>query len=217
MTNTPYYDTFVAQTPEQVLQSVHKNEKPVLIGVSLSNGNYLEGIVLDIKEANNQKSVCLLSSDEQVSFFNLHSLVSITVKQPKKMAVALSKGTISRPLDPENENLTVLQLKRWLQTEKPQLGNQIKELNIDQLPLNELNNRLNIKDVFKALKEVVSQITIDEIGQKAWQAIDTIVLQQADALSINVQATTLTISLAIDRALPKELSKILEEKLLQQL
>ncbi|MBQ4915624.1 hypothetical protein J8L85_14305 [Maribacter sp. MMG018] len=217
MTNTPYYNAFVAQTPEQVLQSVYKNEKPVLLRVSLSNGSYLEGIVLDIKEENYQKSVCLLSSDEQVSFFNLHSLVSITVKQPKKMVVALSKGSISRPIDPANETLTVLQLKRWLQAERSQLGNQIKEFNIDQLPLDEQNNRLNIKDVFKALQTVVSQITQDDLGKSAWQAIDTIILHQADTLSIDVQAATLTVSLAIDRALPKELSKILEEKLLQQL
>ena len=217
MTNTPYYNAFVAQTPEQVLQSVHKNEKPVLTSISLSNGSYLEGIVLDIKEENYQKSVCLLSPDEQVSFFNLQSLVSITVKQPKKMVVALSKGSISRPMDPTNETLTVLQLKRWLQAEKSQLGNQIKEFTIDQLPLDEQNNRLNIKDVFKALQTVVTQITQDDLGKSAWQAIDTIILQQADTLSIDVQAATLTVSLAIDRALPKELSKILEEKLLQQL
>lgn len=217
MTNTPYYNAFVAQTPEQVLQSVYKNETPVLISVSLSNGSYIEGIVLDIKEENYQKSVCMLSSEEQVWFFNVQNLVSITVRQPKKMVVALSKGSISRPMDPANQTLTVLQLKRWLQAEKSRLGNQIKEFNIDQLPLNELNNRLNIKDVFNALKKAVSQITIDDLGKNAWQAIDTIVLQQADALSINVQAARLTISLAIDKALPKELSKILEEKLLQQL
>lgn len=159
----------------------------------------------------------MLSSEEQVWFFNVQNLVSITVRQPKKMVVALSKGSISRPMDPANQTLTVLQLKRWLQAEKSRLGNQIKEFNIDQLPLNELNNRLNIKDVFNALKKAVSQITIDDLGKNAWQAIDTIVLQQADALSINVQAARLTISLAIDKALPKELSKILEEKLLQQL
>ena len=217
MTNTPYYNAFVAQTPEQVLQSAYKNETPVLISVSLSNGSYIEGIVLDIKEENYQKSVCMLSSEEQVWFFNVQHLVSITVRQPKKMVVALSKGSISRPMDPANQTLTILQLKRWLQAEKLQLGNQIKEFNIDQLPLNELNNRLNIMDVFNALKKAVSQITIDDLGKNAWQAIDTIVLQQADALSINVQAARLSISLAIDRALPKELSKILEEKLLQQL
>ncbi|CAZ97438.1 hypothetical protein [Zobellia galactanivorans] len=217
MTNTPYYNAFVAQTPEQVLQSAYKNETPVLISVSLSNGSYIEGIVLDIKEENYQKSVCMLSSEEQVWFFNVQHLVSITVRQPKKMAVALSKGAISRPLNQEKETLTVLQLKRWLNAEKTQLGSQIKEFNIDQLPLDAANNRLNIKDVFSALQKAVSQITKDDLGQDAWQAIDTIVLQQADALNIAIQGTTLTISLGIDRALPKELSKILEEKLLQQL
>ena len=46
------------------------------------------------------------------------------------MVVELSKGAISRPLSSENENLTVLQLKRWLQSEKSYLGSQIKEFDI---------------------------------------------------------------------------------------
>ncbi|MDO6518542.1 hypothetical protein [Zobellia uliginosa] len=217
MTDTPYYKAFVAQAPVHVIQAVFENEAPVLIGVSLTDGIYLEGIVLDIQDYNYQKSICLLTANEQVVFFDSRHLVALTVKQPKKMAVALSKGAISRPMGSANENLTVLQLKRWIRTEKAQLGSQIKEFKIDTLPLDELNNRLNIKDVFKALQTVVPQITQDDLGQSAWQAIDTIVLEQADKLSVKVQAATVTIALAIDKALPNDLSKILEEQLLQKL
>ncbi|WP_158841605.1 hypothetical protein [Polaribacter sp. L3A8] len=216
MEKTSYYKAFVAQTPEEILRSIFKKKEAVLIAISLNNGTYLEGVILDLKEDHNHnKSVCMLSQNEDVLFFNTHSIVSIIVKQPKKMVVELSKGAISRPISSENENLTVLQLKRWLHSEKSLLGNQIKEFNVDKLPLGELNNRLNIKDVFTALKSTVDEITKDILGKEAWQGIDTIVLQQENKLGVDNQSGVLTISIAIDKALPENLLNILEEKLLQ--
>ncbi|OAD43455.1 hypothetical protein [Polaribacter atrinae] len=216
MKNTHYYKAFVAQTPEEILRSVFKKEEAVLIAISLNNGSYIEGIILDLTEdSSHNKSVCMLSQNEDVLFFNTHNIVLITVKQPKKMVVELSKGAISRPLSSENENLTVLQLKRWLNNEKSLLGSEIKEFNIDDVSLGELNNRLNIQDVFTALKSVVDEITKDALGKEAWQGIDTIVLQQEDKLQLNCQVKTLTIAIPIDKALPENLSNILEEKLLQ--
>ena len=123
------------------------------LAISLKNGAYIEGIILDIKEDNNhQKAVCILSQDDQVSFLNIHSIVLITIKQPKKMVVELSKGAIIRPISSVNEELTVLQLKRWLNTEKVELGTHIKEINIDNVTLEQLNNRLNVQDIFTDLK-----------------------------------------------------------------
>ncbi|MCL5126934.1 hypothetical protein [Algibacter sp. L4_22] len=218
MNKTSYYKAFVAQTPEEILQSVLKKNEDVLIAISLSNGMYVEGIILDIKEnSSQQKSVCMLSQDKQVSFFNIYNIAFITIKQPEKMVVELSKGSISRPISSTNQELTVLQLKRWLNTEKNLFGNQIKELNIDHLPLDQLNNRLNVQDIFAALKRAIDQITKDTLGQDAWQGIDIIVLQQADKLQLNIQVKTLTISMAVSKALPEKLSNILEEKLLQVL
>jgi len=216
MNTTNYYKAFVAQTPEEILRAVFKKEEDILIAISLNNGSYIEGIILDLTEDNNHnKSVCMLSQCEEILFFNTHNIVVVTVKQPKKMVVELSKGKISRPLSSENENLTVLQLKRWLNNEKRLLGSKIKEFNIDTVPLGELNNRLNIQDVFTALKSVVDEITKDALGKEAWQGIGTIVLQQADKLQLNYHTKTLTIAMPIDKALPENLSNILEEKLLQ--
>ena len=216
MEKTPYYKAFVAQTPEDILQSIFKKEEAVLIGISLNNGAYVEGIIIDISKENNyQKVVCILSQDEEVSFFYTHRVTLITIKQPNKMVVELSKGTISRPIITNNKDLTSLQLKRWLNTEKNELGKHIKALNIDAVPLDQLNNRLNLQDVVKALKIAINQITKDELGQKVWQAVNTIVLQQADTLHLQIKAKTLTISIAINKALPKKLPNILEEKLLQ--
>ena len=216
MKTTSYYKAFVAQTPEEILQSVFKNKETVLIGVSLNNGIYIEGTILDIsKENNHQKAVCMLSQDEQVSFFNIHSVVFISVKQPKKMVVELSKGAISRPMDSSSQELTVLQLKRWLSNKKELLGSQIKEFNIDNISVELLNTRLNIQDVFTALQNAVNQITKDALGQEAWQGVEVIKIEQADKLLVNLNSKTLTISIAINRALNIELSKQLEEKILQ--
>ncbi|WP_165750254.1 hypothetical protein [Cellulophaga sp. Z1A5H] len=218
MEKTNYYKAFVAQTQEEILQAVFEKDENIIIAISLHNGAYLEGILLDITEDDSaQKSICLLSNDEQVSFFSLHSVTLITIKQPKKMLVELSKGTISRPLSSENKELTVLQLKRWLNTEKSLLGNQIKEINLDATTFDTLNNRLNIQDIFAALKNAIDQLTKDTLGQEAWKNIETINLQQAETLQLSIHAETLSIALAIDKALPKNLSNILEEKLLQQL
>ncbi|QXP71107.1 hypothetical protein H0I29_03155 [Polaribacter sp. R2A056_3_33] len=216
MKNTHYYKAFVAQTPEEILRSVFKKKEDILIAISLNNGGYVEGIILDLKEDNNHnKSVCLLSPQEEVAFLNLHSIAMITIKQPKKMVVELSKGVISRPLSSENENLTVLQLKRWLQSEKSLLGSQIKEFDINDISLSEINTRLNIQDVFTALKSAIHQIVTDELGKEAWQGVDTIILQQADKLDLKYQGETITISIPIDKALPEKLATIFEEKLLQ--
>ncbi|QXP65590.1 hypothetical protein [Polaribacter sp. AHE13PA] len=216
MKNTHYYKAFVAQTPEEILRSVFKKKEDILIAISLNNGGYVEGIILDLKEDNNHnKSVCILSLQEEVAFLNLHSIAMITIKQPKKMVVELSKGVISRPLSSENENLTVLQLKRWLQSEKSLLGSQIKEFDINDISLSEINTRFNIQDVFTALKSAIHQIVTDELGKEAWQGVDTIILQQADKLDLEYQGETITISIPIDKALPKKLATIFEEKLLQ--
>ncbi|HDZ04257.1 hypothetical protein LCGC14_0239940 [marine sediment metagenome] len=211
-----FYKAFVAQTPEEVLHTVFKKEEDILIAISLNNGAYLEGVILDItKDNDHQKSVCMLSLEEQVYFFNIHTISLVTIKQPKKMVVELSKGAISRPISSDNENLTVLQLKRWLSAEKSTLGNQIQVFNIEAVSTEELNDRLNIQDVFSALKSVVSIITKDELGKEAWSGIDTVVLQQADTLELNIKENTLTISIAIDKALPAKLSEVLEKKLLR--
>ena len=216
MERKSYYKAFVAQSPEEVLESVHKKDNAVLIAVTLSNGTYLEGFIIDIKRENNhQQTICMLLPDERVSFFKAHAIEVVTVIQPKKMVVELSKGAISRPLSTDNNELTVLQLKRWLNIEKEQLGSQIKELDINSLVLNELNNRLNVKDVVKALQLVVKEVIKDQLGQTAWQSINTIVLKEAETLNLQITEKTLTISIAINRALPKQLSNILEEKLLQ--
>ena len=216
MEKTSYYKAFVAQTPEDILQSILKKEEPILIAVSLTNGSYIEGTLLDISEVNkHQKSVCILSENDNVSFFNIHDITVVTVKQPKKMVVELSKGTISRPLSSANQELTVLQLKRWLNNEKLLLGNQINDLKIDTLNLKELNNRLNVQDVFTALQKAVNNITTDALGEEAYQVLDTIVFEQTETLQLKIQSKTLTISLAIDKALPENLADTLEEKLLQ--
>ncbi|AUC85318.1 hypothetical protein CW731_08455 [Polaribacter sp. ALD11] len=216
MEKTSYYKAFVAQTPEEILRAVLKKKEAILIAISLKNGVYIEGTILDLtEESNHQKSVCMLSQDEQVSFFNTHNIALITVKQPKKMVVELSKGAVSRSITSANQELTVLQLKRWLNTEKRLFGSQLKEFSIDGIPLDQLNNRLNVQDVFAALKSAVDQITKDALGKEVWQGIETIVLQQADKLQLNHQAKTLTIAITIDKALPEKLSNILEEKLLQ--
>ena len=216
MERKSYYKAFVAQSPEEVLESVHKKDNAVLIAVTLSNGTYLEGFIIDIKRENNhQQTICMLLPDERVSFFKAHAIEVVTVMQPKKMVVELSKGAISRPLSTDNNELTVLQLKRWLNIEKGQLGSQIKELDINSLVLNELNNRLNVKDVVKALQLVVKEVIKDQLGQTAWQSINTIVLKEAETLNLQITEKTLTISIAINKALPKQLSNILEEKLLQ--
>lgn len=211
-----FYKAFVAQTPEEVLHLVFKKEEDILIAVSLNNGNYVEGIILDItKDNDHQKSVCMLSLEEQVYFFNMHTISLVTIKQPKKMVVELSKGAISRPISSVNENLTVLQLKRWLNAERIALGEQILDFNIEAISTEELNDRLNIKDVFSALKSVVGTVTKDDLGKEAWSAVNTVVLKQADTLQLNISENTLTISIAIDKALPSKLSEILEEKLLR--
>ncbi|MDN3664671.1 hypothetical protein ACFFU1_00410 [Algibacter miyuki] len=216
MEKTSYYKAFVAQTPEDILQSILKKEEPILIAISLTNGSYMEGTLLDISAENkHHKSVCMLSENENVSFFNIHDITLVTVKQPKKMVVELSKGAISRPLSSANQELTALQLKRWINNEKLLLGSHINDFKIDTLDLKVLNNRLNIQDVFAALQTAKNNIIIDALGQEAYQTIDTIVLEQAETLQLKIQSKTLTISLAIDKALPENLAHTLEEKLLQ--
>ncbi|WP_405397590.1 hypothetical protein [Maribacter sp. Asnod2-G09] len=213
-----YYKAFVAQTPEEILLSVFKKEEDILVGISLDNGTYLEGVILDIsKEDGHLKSVCILTQDEQVSYFNIHRMSVVIIKQPKKMVVELSKGAISRPMSSTDENLTVLQLKRWLQSAQSELGNQIQEFNIESISVDELNNRLNVKDVFTALSIAVHQITKDILGKEAWQGVYSIALKQGETVQLQITNKQLIITLAIHKALPVKLSEVFEEKLLQVL
>ena len=76
MEKTSYYKAFVAQTPEDILQSILKKEEPILIAVSLTNGSYIEGTILDISEENkHQKSVCILSEDDKYHFLTYTTLL----------------------------------------------------------------------------------------------------------------------------------------------
>ncbi|WP_405368443.1 hypothetical protein [Nonlabens sp. Asnod2-A12] len=218
MDNSNYYKAFVAQTTEEILHAIFKKEEDILIGVSLTNGAYIEGTVLDITTDSNQnKSVCMITRGEEISFFNLYNIALVTIKQPKKMVVELSKGKISRPFSSTDKNLTVLQLKIWLRNEKHLLGEQIQNFNVDRLSLDKLNNRLNVKDFFEALVPAIDLITADALGKDAWSGVETIVLEEAETLQLQLQTGVLTISVAIHKALPANLSKILEEKLLQLL
>ncbi|MEP2238601.1 MAG: hypothetical protein ABJI22_09590 [Maribacter sp.] len=211
-----YYQAFVAQTPEEILLSVFKKEEDVLVGISLDNGAYLEGIVLDISRVDGHlKSVCILLPENRVSYFNIHRILMITIKQPKKMVIELSKGAISRPITTTDEKLTVLQLKRWLQNSLNELGGQIQEFNIESIPVDDLNNRLNVQDVFGALTTVISQITADALGKEAWSNVESVALKQAETLQLEITDKVLTISIAIDKALPNKLSEVIEDKLLQ--
>ncbi|MEO9953666.1 hypothetical protein [Nonlabens sp.] len=218
MDNSNYYKAFVAQTTEEILHAVFKKEEEILIAVSLTNGAYIEGTILDITTDSNQnKSVCLISRNEEISFFNIYSIALLTIKQPKKMVVELSKGKISRPLSSTDQNITVLQLKIWLRNEKHLLGDHIQNFNIDHLTLSKLNNRLNVQDFFTALVTAIDLLTADALGKEAWSGVETIVLQETETLQLQLQTGVLTISAAIHKALPENLSKILEEKLLQLL
>ena len=218
MNTSPYYKAFVAQTLEGVLQSIFKKEEDVLITISLTNGVYLEGLLIDLKKDDNHTTaICLCTQNEEISFVHMHSITMVTVKQPKKMVVELSQGAISRLLSSTSNELTVLQLKIWLKNEKSQLGSQIKHVNVEALDLIEENNRLNVQDLFVAFKNSIDSITQDSLGKEAWLGVDTIVLQQAEKLQLTLEASTLTISIAIHKALPKNLSSLLEEKLLQLL
>ena len=218
MNTSPYYKAFVAQTLEGILQAIFKKEEDVLIAISLTNGVYLEGLLIDLKtEGNHTTAICLRTQNEEISFVHMHSIAMVTVKQPKKMVVELSQGAISRPLSSTSNELTVLQLKIWLKNEKAQLGTQIQNFNIEALDLKEENNRLNIQDLFAALKNTIDSITKDTLGKEAWLGVDTIVVQQGEKLQLTMEASTLTISIAIHKALPQKLSSLLEEKLLQLL
>ncbi|WP_405226014.1 hypothetical protein [Dokdonia sp. Asnod1-B02] len=218
MNTSPYYKAFVAQTLEGVLQSIFKKEEDVLIMISLTNGIYLEGLLIDLKKDDNHTTaICLRTQNEEISYVHMHSIAMVTVKQPKKMVVELSQGAISRPLPSTSNELTVLQLKIWLKNEKLQLGSQIKHINVEALDLKEENNRLNVQDLFVAFKKCIESITKDSLGKEAWLGVDNIVIQQAEKLQLTIEASTLTISIAIHKALPQNLSSLLEEKLLQLL
>lgn len=218
MDKTQYYKAFVAQGPEEVLCAVLKNKEDVLLAISLINGAYIEGIVLDITTDSNQsKSVCMLSQNKEISYFNIHNIAVLTIKQPEKMVVELSRGASDRSMLCTSDNLTVLQLKIWLRNERYLLGEHIQNFNIDHLSLSELNDRLNIQFLFASLKKTIDLIKKDALVKEAWQEVETIVLKRADTLKIKIQNGVLTISMAVNKALPENISNTLEEKILQVL
>ncbi|MDX8554711.1 hypothetical protein MK851_13905 [Tenacibaculum sp. 1B UA] len=207
---TDYINQFKAQSPAAIIQGLFSEKKQLKIALSLKNGLYVEGFIVDITKEEYQTFVCMKTVEQEVLFFNLQEVSVLRIKHPKKIAVSLSKGSISRPLG--EEPISALQLKRWI-VEQESLLEATINLSFEKSVLQEANARLNCKDVITSLLKVKQLIIEDEMGLAAWKEVKTVAISNTEKLQVSKEGNVLKIGIEITKALPKELDSLFIEKI----
>lgn len=207
---TDYINQFKAQSPAAIIQSMFSEKKQLKIALSLKNGLYVEGFIVDITKEEYQTFVCMRTEEQEVLFFDLQEVSVLRIKHPKKIAVSLSKGSISRPLG--EEPISTLQLKRWI-VEQESLLDATINLSLEKSVLQEANARLNSKDVITSLLKAKQLIIEDEMGLAAWKEIKTVAITNTEKLQVSKEGNVLKIGIEITKALPKELERLFVEKI----
>lgn len=207
---TDYINQFKAQSPAAIIQGLFSEKKQLKIALSLKNGLYVEGFIVDITKEEYQTFVCIKTEEQEVVFFDLQEVSVLRIKHPKKIAVSLSKGNISRPLG--EDPISVLQLKRWTLEQEPLLEATIN-LSFEKSALQEANARLNCKDVIASLLKAKQLIVEDEMGLVAWTEIKTVAITNTGTLQVTKEGNVLKIGIEITKVLPKELENLFIEKI----
>ncbi|UTD16150.1 hypothetical protein HER15_12010 [Tenacibaculum mesophilum] len=205
-----YINQFKAQSPAAIIQSMFSEKKQLKIALSLKNGLYVEGFIVDITKEEYQTFVCMRTEEQEVLFFDLQEVSVLRIKHPKKIAVSLSKGNISRPLG--EEPISTLQLKRWTLEQELLLEATIN-LSLEKSVLQEANARLNCKDVIASLLKAKQLIIEDEMGLAAWKEIKTVAITNTEKLQVSKEGNVLKVGVEITKALPKELERLFVEKI----
>ncbi|REH56738.1 hypothetical protein C7448_101781 [Tenacibaculum gallaicum] len=207
---TDYINQFKAQSPAAIIQNMFSEKKQLKVALSLKNGIYVEGFVVDVTKEEYQTFVCMRTEEQEVLFFDLQEVSVLRIKHPKKIAVSLSKGSISRPLG--EEPISTLQLKRWALEQESLLETTIN-LSFEKSVLQEANARLNCKDVITSLLKAKQRIVEDEMGLVAWKEIETVAISNTEKLQVSKEGSVLKIGVEITKALPKELECLFVEKI----
>ncbi|UNY97710.1 hypothetical protein MQE36_11510 [Zhouia spongiae] len=205
-----------ARSPVDLLIKVYETGKNSALKILLKSGVFIEGFIIHLSEKDGiYQDVCFLLEDKTIGFFNLSEISLVCVKQPKLLAVELSDGAISRPLN-EGERCTSLQLKRWLLKQESKYDNRLKLMVPDNL--SDENQRLNIKDAIGALTEAINRICKDDLGKSAWTEITTVqIIYSDEKIFLKKYDGRITVHINYKKALPSQLAEILEEKLLNTL
>ncbi|UOX33841.1 hypothetical protein LXD69_17630 [Flavobacterium sediminilitoris] len=205
-----YIDQFKAQSPFSIIEIIFKEKRETKIALTFKNGTYVEGYVVDILKEEYQTFVCMKTEDNEVLFFNFQEISLLSIKQPKALAVELSKGTVSRPISNES-GISVLELKRWIQKQQEILEIPI-DFTLSKTDLQEGNVRLNCKDLITDFLQAVEIICKDALALEVWKTIEKIIITQAEEFKIIKQENNLEIYINTQKALPKNLVSLLVEK-----
>jgi len=84
---TDYINQFKAQSPAAIIQGLFREKKQLKIALSLKNGLYVEGFIVDITKEEYQTFVCMKTEEQEVLFFDLQEVSVLRIKHPKKIAV----------------------------------------------------------------------------------------------------------------------------------
>lgn len=206
-----YINKFKAKSPAVIIDLIFKEKEEVAITLTLKNGTYLEGFIVDVLKEEYQIAVCLRTQNNEVFFFNAQEVCLLSIKYPKQLAVALSDGSVSRPIN-SNETISGLELKRWVNKQQEILNVPIN-LSVDKVALQELNVRLNCKDIVNSLLQAVTLVCNDSMALDIWKTITSITIVQAANFKVKKVDNVLEISIDTKKALPKNLENILVEKI----
>ncbi|WP_064966627.1 hypothetical protein [Tenacibaculum ovolyticum] len=209
--DTSYINKFKAKSPAAIIDLIFKEKEEVAITLTLKNGIYLEGFIVDVLKEEYQIAVCLRTQNNEVFFFNVQEVCLLGIKYPKQIAVALSDGSVSRPIN-SNETISGLELKRWVNKQQEILNVPIN-LSIDKVALQELNVRLNCKDIVNSLLQAVTLVCNDSMALDIWKTITSIIIVQAANFKVKKVDNVLAISIDTKKALPEKLENILVEKI----
>ena len=81
--DTSFINKFKAKSPAAIIELIFKEKEEVAITLTLKNGTYLEGFIVDVLNEEYQTAVCLRSQNNEVFFFNTQEVCLLGIKYPK--------------------------------------------------------------------------------------------------------------------------------------
>jgi hypothetical protein len=206
----PLVKAAVTMAPETVLRTladVAAGDVPPVLSVRLAGGHVLEGGLVAVG-ADRGSDVVVLADPEtgRLGYALLSSVVAVELRDPGPFRDVLTGGRV--PLPEAGEPVTRLALQREFGP-----GSEFP-VDVEWAALAGSGPLLgNLAVLLRGLREAVTQVRADDMGQRAWAQVGTLRVehQAGSPLSVVLTAGGLAVqadlSAALPRALPGELAR----------
>lgn len=206
----PLVKAVVALSPETVLRTlagVAAGDVPPFLTVRLDGGHALEGALVTVGvDRGNETAVLFDPGTGRLGYALLSAVVAVELRDPGPFRDLLTGGRL--PVPQEGEPVTRLALQREFGP-----GSEFP-VDADWTALPGSGPLLgNLAMLLRGLREAVTQVRADDLGQQAWARVSTLRVEHRAGAPLSVVPVTgglaveADLSAALPRTLPGELGR----------